>query len=185
MAPYFNEIVSIKEAGIDIDVEETGETFYENALLKAKAVWDIATTNGDGGVCCVLSDDSGICVDALNGGPGVYSARYAGPQRSDKDNNNKLLDELKKLNAVTERSRAAHFACAAVLYISPEKVITGEGRTYGHILNVVTGNNGFGYDAVFFSDDLNMPFGLADSENKNKVSHRFRALEQIVQKLSK
>ena len=174
LAPYFNQIVSLKDAGIDIDVEETGATFYQNALIKARAVYDIVKAP-------VLSDDSGICVDALGGGPAVYSARYSG--RGDAENNQKLLNELKRLNAVTDRERAAHFASAVVLYISPDKIISGEGRAYGHILTEPTGNNGFGYDCVFCSDDLKMSFGLADAESKNKVSHRYRALAQVVEQI--
>lgn len=174
LAPYFAEIVSLKEAGIDIDVEETGTTFCESALIKARAVYDIVQTP-------VLSDDSGICVDALGGRPGVYSARYSG--LGDAENNRKLLNELKRLNAVTDKERAAHFASCAVLYISPDRVISGEGRTYGHILKEPAGSNGFGYDCVFYSDDLKISFGLAAAESKNKVSHRYRALKQVVEKL--
>jgi len=176
LTPYFIEIVSLKEAGIEVDVEETGKTFYENALIKAKAIYEILGVP-------VLSDDSGICVDALGGGPGVYSARYAGG-RDDAENNQKLLDELKQLGAISNKERAAHFAAVIVLYISPDRIISGEGKTFGYILDKPTGNNGFGYDCVFYSNELNMPFGLAEAEDKTRVSHRGKALKQAVDLLN-
>ncbi len=176
LAPYFDKVLSLREAGVSADAEETGATFYENALIKAAAVYDIVKMP-------VISDDSGICVKALKNGPGVYSARYAGGHGDDTANNLKLLDELKAAGAATAKQRAAYFESAVVLYMSPDKIIAGEGRTHGHILDRMTGANGFGYDCVFFSDDLKMCFGLADAREKNKVSHRYRALIQVVDKL--
>ena len=175
LAPYFDKVLSLKDAGVEIDVEETGATFYENALLKAAAIYDVVKT-------AVISDDSGICVKALGGAPGVFSARYAGQHGDDTANNMKLLDELKKAGAVTNEQRAAYFESAVVLYISPEKVICGEGRTHGYILDKFTGSGGFGYDCIFFSNDLKMSFGLAGADDKNRVSHRARAITETVNK---
>lgn len=164
------EVVSQKDAGFDVDVEETGETFVDNARLKAHAA---AQALG----CMALADDSGLCVDALNGAPGVYSARYCGYHGSDKENRDLLL---KNMQGVT--NRAAHFTSAIVLAYPDGREIVAEGHTYGKILLEETGEGGFGYDCLFESDDLNKSFGLATAEEKNKVSHRFRALSALLEK---
>lgn len=164
------EVVSQKQMGFDEDVEETGETFAENALIKARAA---AKALG----CIALADDSGLCVDALGGAPGVHSARYCGVHGNDKANRDLLLKNMEK---ITERS--AHFTSAIALVKPDGEEIVAEGHTYGKILYAETGEGGFGYDCLFFSDDLQKSFGEATAEEKNAVSHRFRGLQALLKK---
>lgn len=163
------EIVTMQEAGFVGDIEETGSTFKENAEIKAVTV-------GKALNCAVLADDSGLCVDALHGAPGIYSARFSGEGEKA---NRKLL--LARLDGICDR--AAHFECAVCLYTPDGKTLFGEGRTYGKILQEEIGTAGFGYDPLFYSDDLKKSFGIASEEEKNSVSHRFRALSDLFQKL--
>ncbi len=165
------EVVSQKQAGFDEDVEETGVTFEENALIKARAACKAL------GVIA-LADDSGICVNALNGAPGVYSARYCGYHGDDKANRDLLL---KNLDGVTDRS--AYFESAIALVYPDGKEVVARGRTYGKILYAEDGDGGFGYDCLFESDDLKKSFGQATAEEKNSVSHRYRALMALKDKL--
>ncbi len=162
------EVCSQKEMGVDEDVEETGTTFAENALIKARAA---SAALGE----MVLADDSGLCVDALDGAPGVYSARYCG-YHGDDEKNRKVL--LRNMEGVT--NRRAHFTSAIALVYPDGRELLAEGYTYGEILHEETGNGGFGYDCLFFSDDLQKSFGVATAEEKNKVSHRFRALQELL-----
>ncbi len=159
------EIVSLAELGFTGDIEETGKSFKENAAIKAATVAEKYNLP-------VLADDSGICVDALDGAPGIYSARFSGGDAAD---NRKLL--LEKMQGV--ENRRAHFESAVCLRLPDGREYFGEGRTYGTILREETGKNGFGYDCLFFSDDLQVSFGIATDEEKNAVSHRFRALEEL------
>lgn len=165
------EVISQKQAGFDIDVEETGTTFEENALIKARAASKAL------GVIA-LADDSGICVNALNGAPGVYSARYSGGHGDDKANRDLLI---KNLDGVGDRT--AYFESAIALVYPDGKELVAHGRTYGKILFEEDGDGGFGYDCIFFSDDLGKSFGLASAEEKNAVSHRFRGLMALKEKL--
>ncbi len=169
MLPEY-EIVGYKEMGFDFEIEEDGTTFYENALIKAKAVSEALNLPA-------LADDSGICVDALDGNPGIYSARYAGDGVD--EHNNQLL--LKNMEGQTNRK--AKFVCCMVLYSPNGKIITAMGETHGKILDKCYGENGFGYDPLFFSDDLQKCLGVASSEEKNTISHRYRAIEQLKEKL--
>lgn len=162
------EVCSQKEMGFDEDVEETGTTFAENALIKARAA---SAALGE----MVLADDSGLCVDALDGAPGVYSARYCG-YHGDDEKNRKVL--LKNMEGIT--NRRAHFTSAIALVYPDGRELLAEGHTYGEILHEETGNGGFGYDCLFFNDDLQKSFGVATAEEKNKVSHRFRALQELL-----
>ncbi len=164
------EVVSQKQMGFLGDVEETGITFAENALIKARAA---AEALG----CVALADDSGLCVDVLNGAPGIYSARYAGEHGDDRKNRLLLLENLQN-----ETNRNAHFTSAVALVFPDGKEIVAEGKTYGVILREETGNGGFGYDCIFESVDLGKSFGVATAEEKNAVSHRFRALQALLQK---
>ncbi|MBE7101163.1 MAG: RdgB/HAM1 family non-canonical purine NTP pyrophosphatase [Clostridiales bacterium] len=164
------EVVSQKEMGFDGDVEETGETFVENALIKARAACQALG-------CMALADDSGLCVDALGGAPGVYSARYCGHHGSDAENRAVLLKNLQGA-----KDRSAHFTSAIALVYPNGRELTAEGYTYGKILEEEVGEGGFGYDCLFFSDDLQKTFGVASSEEKNGVSHRFRALQAMLKK---
>ena len=165
------EVVSQKEMGFDEDVEETGVTFAENALIKARAASKALN-------CIALADDSGLCVDALGGAPGVYSARYCGYHGDDQKNRDKLLENMQGVE-----NRAAHFTSAIALVYPNGKEVVVEGHTYGKILHEETGTGGFGYDCLFESDDLKKSFGLATAEEKNAVSHRFRGLQKLREKI--
>lgn len=146
--------------------EETGATFAENAVIKAKSA--LAFTG-----LPALADDSGLAVEALGGAPGVRSARYAGESASDADNNRLLLANLA---GVPAGRRAAKFVCAIALALPDGGVFVREGETSGEILFQPRGGGGFGYDPLFLSDDLGVAFAEADGESKNRVSHRGRAL---------
>lgn len=163
------EIVSSADVGFTADVEETGTTFVENALLKARTVCQATGLPA-------LGDDSGLCVDALDGAPGIYSARYSGQGMVA---NRKLL--LKNLQG--QNNRKAHFNCAVALVFPDGREYTAEGQTHGVITTEENGQNGFGYDCLFFSDDLSKTFGNAMPEEKNRVSHRGRALQNLLLKL--
>lgn len=166
-------IISQKEAGIKNDAEETGETFEENAYIKAKAVWDKAKDTA------VIADDSGLCVKALGGAPGIYSARYAGENATDEERIEKLLREMKD-----KEDRRAEFI-SAVSFITPAgECITARGTVSGRITKEVSGSGGFGYDPVFFADEIGKTFADASAEEKNKISHRARALFELYKKLT-
>lgn len=165
------QVLSQTEMGFCEDVEETGATFMENALIKARAACKVLG-------CPVLADDSGLCVNALGGAPGVYSARYSGTHGNDKANRATLL---KNMQGIADRK--AHFVCSLALVYPDGTEILAEGRTSGKILDFEDGEGGFGYDPVFESDDLKKSFGRATAEEKNAVSHRFRALQALRAKL--
>ena len=165
------EICSQKQMGFNEDVEETGKTFRENALIKARAACKALGLP-------VLADDSGICVDALGGQPGIYSARYGGVHGDDKKNRALLLQNLS-----CEKNRKAHFSCAVALVYPDGRELVVEGETHGEILLQEQGDGGFGYDPIFYSDDLEKSFGVATADEKNAVSHRFRALQLLRKEL--
>jgi XTP/dITP diphosphohydrolase len=165
------EVYSLPYNGYDAEVEETGTTYYENALIKAKAVYE-----NTGELC--IADDSGLSVTALNGEPGVYSARYGGENATQKQKNALIFQRLKD-----KTDRSAKFVCCMVYYSQDGEIITATGETKGKILEKEQGSNGFGYDPLFFSDDLQMSLGVASSEAKNTISHRFRALQALRGKL--
>ncbi len=164
------EIVSCKELGFNGDIVEDGKTFYENALIKAKAV---ATELN----LPALADDSGICVDALGGAPGIYSARYAG------DGIDKHNVELLLKNMQGKTDRTAKFVCVLVYYLPSGEIISATGECKGKITDAPCGENGFGYDPIFYSDELNKPLGIATAEEKNSVSHRYKAIKALKEKL--
>ena len=164
-------ILTLNDIGYLEDIEENGETFLENALIKAKTISEYLKEKGldyD-----VLSDDSGLCCVGLNLEPGIYSARYSGIHGNDKANRDKLISNLK------DKDRSAYFNCTLVLYHIDGTYDYREGKTYGKIIDEERGDASFGYDCIFLSDDLNKTFGEASSEEKNSVSHRSRALSQI------
>lgn len=167
------EILSMQEAGFTDDIEENGSTFEENALIKARAVSRALGVNA-------LADDSGICVEALGGAPGVLSARFCGRHGDDAANNALLLEKLKD---VPQDRRRAYFESCVALCFADGREITASGRTYGRILEKAEGEGGFGYDPLFYSDELGMSFGLASAEEKNAVSHRGKALAALAEKL--
>lgn len=156
------KITSMKELGFDGDIPETGKTFKENAKIKAETIALKFRLPA-------LADDSGLCVEALYGAPGIFSARFSG---EGDEANRKLL--LKRLEGIV--GRKAYFESAVCLCMPDGKTYFGEGRTHGRILQEEIGKNGFGYDCLFYSDDLKKSFGLASAEEKNSVSHRYRAL---------
>lgn len=164
------EVVSPKELGITVDVEETGSTFAENAMLKAKAICELAKLPA-------IADDSGLCVDALNGAPGVYSARYGG-----------LDDDVARYRLLLENlrgagTRAAHFHTSVVCCFPNGNVLEAEGDCHGTIAYAPQGENGFGYDPVFFVPELRKTFGQLTPEEKNAISHRGVALRAFGEKL--
>lgn len=172
LSPFGYEVYSAKEAGIDIEVEETGKTFAENSALKARAIYDICKE-------CVLADDSGLCVDALGGAPGVYSARYGGLE-SEKERTALLLENMKD---VPEDKRTAHFVCTIHFIYADGREIAVEGRVDGKIAFEPIGENGFGYDPVFLYNGVS--FASVSQDEKNQVSHRANALKALLGKLEK
>ena len=164
------EVMSLKEAGIEGDIEENGATFEENSIIKASVPAKLGYIG--------IADDSGLCVDALDGAPGIYSARYSGG--GDQANIEKLLKEL---DPVPEQQRTAKFVCVMSAVFPDDRIITARGETYGVILREQRGEDGFGYDPVFYSTDLNKTFAEASADEKNKVSHRGRALTLFSEKL--
>ena len=171
LAQFGVEVVSPKDLGLTVDVEETGATFAENAMLKAKAICDAAGLPA-------IADDSGLCVDALNGGPGVYSARYGGEGLDDKGRYMLLLNSMRG-----QTTRSAHFACAIACAFPNGDTLTAEGRCDGTIAFAPMGEGGFGYDPVFFVPEKAKTFGQLTAEEKSAISHRGRALESFVGKL--
>ena len=171
LAPYFDEIVSMGEAGIEHETVEDGKTFMENAVKKAK---ELAELSG----CCAIADDSGLCVDALAGGPGVFSARFAGVHGDDKANNSLLLKELEG-----ERERGAHYTCAIALAWPDGRLLTAEDYLYGEIAYDERGTNGFGYDPLFLLKELGLRTAELTPEEKNRISHRGKALRKLVEEL--
>jgi XTP/dITP diphosphohydrolase len=161
------KVLSLADAGLTIEVAETGATFLENALIKAKAVYDRLKIPA-------LADDSGLRVAYLNGAPGVFSARFS--KAGDAAGNNRLL--LERMKDAPDRS--AEFVCAVVLYRGEGDYITGFGSTKGRILHAPEGGGGFGYDPLFYSDELKTTFAFAAPADKNRVSHRRRALEDLI-----
>ena len=166
------DVRSMREMGAEMDVEETGETFEENALLKAEA---LMRATG----CAALADDSGLLVDALGGRPGVYSARYAGVHGDYEANNQLLLKEL----ADTPEPRTARYAAAVALCRPGHEPLVAFGTCEGSILREYRGDGGFGYDPLFYSDDLQMTLAEASPEAKNAISHRARAVQKLLKML--
>lgn len=170
LGDYFEEILSLKDAGINIDVEEDADTFEGNALKKASEIF--RTVDGD----AVLSDDSGLEVDALGGAPGVYSARYAGEGHDDEANNAKLLENMKD---VPDEKRTCRFVSAVALVRKDKEPMVVRGAAEGRLLYAAQGENGFGYDPLFFYEPFNKSFAELTPDEKNTVSHRKRALEAM------
>lgn len=165
------EVVMPADLGISVDVEETGTTFAENAMLKAKAICAAANLPA-------IADDSGLCVDALNGGPGVYSARYGGEGLDDKGRYTLLLNSLRG-----QGTRAAHFESAIACAFPGGDTLTAAGRCDGTIAFAPMGEGGFGYDPVFFVPALAKTFAQMTAKEKNKISHRGKALTEFAERL--
>ena len=162
-------LVGLEEFPHTTDVEETGTTFKENALLKARSVCKETGLPA-------IADDSGLCVDALNGAPGIFSARYAGVHGEDKANNTKLLRELEN---IPEEKRSAHFTCAAALVLPDGREHVCEEIFEGSILFAPIGNQGFGYDPLFRPHGLAISSAQMSAEEKDSISHRGKSLRAI------
>ncbi len=169
LAPLGMELLNLRDFPDAPIPEETGDTFRANAIIKAEAARDFTA------LPC-LADDSGLVVDALGDAPGVYSARFAGPGASDADNNLLLLE---KLRGVPDERRAARFECVMAIAIPGGVTRTFSGVARGRILSEPHGSGGFGYDPLFWSDELGSTFAQAPAELKNRISHRSRALAEF------
>ena len=167
------DVFTMTEAGIDIDIEEDGETFEENALIKAKAVMEKSG-------CLVLADDSGLEIDYLNGDPGIRSARYMGHDTSYDIKNERIL---KLLEGVPEEERTARFVCAIAAAFPDGRTVTVRGTMEGIIGYEQKGENGFGYDPIFYVPEIGKYSAELPLKEKNKISHRGKALLLIKQKL--
>ena len=163
------EILSMKEAGIDVDIVEDGKTFEENAMIKAKAISKIAN-------CLVLADDSGLEVDYMDKQPGIMSARWMGEDTSYRIKNQKIIDNLE---GVPKEQRTARFVCAIAAAFPDGKVITKRGTIEGIIGYEERGENGFGYDPIFFVPEFGKTTAELSPEEKNKISHRGKALRMM------
>ena len=170
LPPLGIDAVSLKEAGIRLEVEETGTTFEENALLKARAACACSGMPA-------VADDSGLVVDALDGRPGVYSARYA---ETEKACNLRLLAEMQD---VPDEKRQAHYACAIACVLPDGREFTVYGECHGVIAREETGENGFGYDPLFYLPQYGVTFGELAPEIKNEISHRAKALKAFAEKI--
>ena len=168
------ELVLQSELGVDIDVEETGTTFEENSYLKARAVMEATGLPA-------LADDSGIAVDALNGEPGIYSARYGFDESLDDWGRLQLL--LKNTEHVPDGQRQAQFVCVITLVTPDGKVIQARGEVHGELLRAPAGEGGFGYDPIFYYPPFGKSLAEVSAEEKNQVSHRANALRVFYEKL--
>lgn len=173
LTPLGVNIWSMQEKGIYMAVEEDGDSFQENAVKKAMTVCKAADE-------WTLADDSGLIVQALNGRPGIYSARFAGPNAGDEGNRKKLLDMMKD---IPWSQRKASFYCCIALVSPDGHVITADGQCDGYITYEERGNDGFGYDPVFWIPEYNKTFAQLDASVKNKISHRAKALEALKDKI--
>lgn len=170
------EILPLSEIGFDEEIEENGTTFQENSKIKVDAISKYLKDNNLEGYM-VMGDDSGLCVDALDGAPGVFSARYA--EEHNTQANRDLL--LKNLNGV--ENREAKFVCVITLKKPNGEYIVSQGEVKGRILTEETGDTSFGYDCLFFSHELQKSFGHATPDEKNAISHRGRAIQNLLTKL--
>ena len=169
LEPMGLQAVSVKQLGVAFDVEETGSTFAQNARLKAEAAMKLTGLPA-------IADDSGLCVDALGGAPGVYSARYSG--EGDEENNRKLLRELEQVPA---EQRTGRYVCAICCVFPDGRELTAEGTCDGVIGTAPSGDHGFGYDPLFYVEGRS--FGQYEDEEKDAISHRGKALRQFAQAL--
>lgn len=169
------DILSMKEAGIDIDIVEDGSTFEENAIIKAKAIMELT---GE----IALADDSGLEVDYMNKEPGIYSARFLGEDTSYRIKNNYIIERLKD---AVGNERSARFVCAIACAYPDGEIITIRGTMEGIIGEKEAGSNGFGYDPIFFLPEYGCSSAELSLEEKNKVSHRGKALQEMKKRMEK
>jgi len=164
---YFGDnVVAFSDLIVPFEIEENGKSFKENAIIKAKAIYEKLPNH------IIIADDSGISVPKLGGIPGIYSARFAGSDATDKDNLNKLIDELKNNNI----SKTSAFYTSAIAIASPYGIYTTHGFMYGDVISEMRGNNGFGYDPMFIPQGFNKTLGELDERTKKSISHRTKAL---------
>jgi len=168
LEPLGYKVISLKDINMTLDVEETGSTFAENSLIKARY---IAKQLHDK---IVIADDSGLEIHGLNGFPGIYSARFMEGSPYD-EKNLAIIEKMKDL-----KDRTANFTTVISLVNFDEKDHTFSGKAFGHIEREIEGNNGFGYDPIFYSDDLNKTFGNSTNKEKSSISHRGKALVKLV-----
>ena len=171
LGDHFGEILSMREAGIEHETVEDGTTFMENALKKAR---ELAAISG----CCAIADDSGLCVDALDGAPGIYSARFSGVHGDDAANNRLLLQKLEGVE-----DRGAHYTCAIALCWPDGRMLTAEDYLFGEIARDERGTGGFGYDPLFLLPELGLRTAELPPGGKNEISHRGKALRKLVRLL--
>ena len=171
LAPFFDDVQSMREAGIEHETVEDGTTFMENAVKKAR---ELAEISGQ----AAIADDSGICVDALDGAPGIYSARFSGVHGDDKANNRLLLEKLEGVE-----NRAAHYTCAIALCWPDGKMLTAEDYLFGEIAHDEKGTGGFGYDPLFLLPERGLRTAELGPGEKNAISHRGKALRKLVKLL--
>jgi len=176
------EIISMKEAGLDLKIEENGTTFEENAMIKARAVADALAGQGKRQTYVVMADDSGLEIDCLNGEPGVYSARYLGEETPF---DIKSRDFLRRMADMPEEKRNARFVCAIAAIFPNGETVTTKGIVEGRIGRELRGNNGFGYDPIFYLPEYGRTAAELSDEEKNQISHRSRALGLMKEELKK
>ena len=167
-------VISMKEAGVSADIVEDGSTFEENAMIKARAIAKMLPED------IVMADDSGLAIDFLNKEPGIYSARYLGEKTSYDIKNNKILERLKDVPA---EKRTARFVCAVAAVFPGNKEVIGYGTMEGRIADHIAGENGFGYDPIFWLDDYGCTSAEISPEQKNELSHRGKALREVKKQL--
>lgn len=172
LEPLGYEVLSQKEANINLEVEETGTTYEENAKLKARAIYEITKT-------CVLSDDSGLSIDYFDGAPGLYSARFK-PELTTSETNEYVLNEMKD---VEDSKRTAQFVCCICFIKETGEEIIVQASCEGKVAYEAKGNNGFGYDPIFFLESYGKTMAEISEEEKNKISHRAKALKMLEEKI--
>ncbi len=174
------EVTSMREEGIESDPDETGTTFEENAMIKARAVHEICVERGIEAI--VLSDDSGLEIDCLNGEPGIYSARYLGRDTTYAEKNANLIDRVDKTG---DKDRTARFVCAVAAVFPDGREFVVRGTIEGSVAHQASGNKGFGYDPIFYVKELGCTTADIPEEHKNRISHRGVALRMMKEILLK
>lgn len=167
------EVLTLEEAGLDPDIKEDGTTFAENAIMKVESLGAM-----EGAI--ILADDSGLVVDALNGEPGIYSARYLG---EDTPHEKKMEDILRRMEGVPEAERTARFVCAMAALLPDGTVLCEEGTVEGYISHKPAGDNGFGYDPIFYVPEYGRTTAELSDDEKNAISHRYKAVLKIKEKI--
>ncbi|MGI6110903.1 MAG: XTP/dITP diphosphatase [Bilifractor sp.] len=167
------EVLSMKEAGLDLDIEENGTTFQQNALIKARTVWNLTHE-------LTIADDSGLEIDWMNGEPGVYSARFMGHDTSYAVKNRAILERMKDVKGI---DRTARFVCAMAAILPDGREITTRGTMEGVIAEEIAGDNGFGYDPILYLPEYGKTSAQLTEEEKNEISHRGKALRELVREL--